>query len=117
MKVKPIYGHHIVMLLLVIHLLIGYRRLRDVEYYKDDPMVKRLLGLSRLPEVSTLSRALRTTDSGSIDKVRGLLRVICIERIQEERICRLTLDFDGSVLSTNGHNIEGTAVAPYVSIV
>lgn len=110
MTVKPIYGHHIVMLLLVIHLLIGYRRLRDIEYYKDDPMVKRLLGLSRLPEVSTISRSLRTTDSRSIDKVRALLRVMCIERVQQERIRRLTLDFDGSVLGTNGRNIEGTAV-------
>ena len=37
-KVNPIYGHHVVMMLLVVHLIIGHRRLRDVDYYRDDAM-------------------------------------------------------------------------------
>jgi hypothetical protein len=49
LKVSPIFGHHVVVLLLIVHLLIGYRRLREMDYYRDDPMVKRLLGLSRIP--------------------------------------------------------------------
>ena len=28
LKVNPIYGHHVVMMLLVVHLIIGHRRLR-----------------------------------------------------------------------------------------
>ena len=40
------FGHHVIMMLLVVHLLLGYRRLRDFAYYQDDPMVKRLLGLN-----------------------------------------------------------------------
>ena len=35
-------------------LLLGFRRLRDVDYYRDDPVVLRLLGLRRLPDVATL---------------------------------------------------------------
>src|SRR4030066_1173096 len=50
LKVSPIFGHHVVVLLLFVHLLIGYRRLREVDYYRDDPRVKRLLGLSRIPD-------------------------------------------------------------------
>jgi hypothetical protein len=30
---------------LVVHLLLGYRQLRDLRYYADDPLVKRTLGL------------------------------------------------------------------------
>ena len=44
MKANPIYGHHVMVMLLVVHLIIGHRRLRDVDYYRDDEMVKRVLG-------------------------------------------------------------------------
>ena len=52
LKDNPIYGHHMIMMLLVVHLIIGHRRLRDVDSYRDDEMVKRVLGLKRLPDVS-----------------------------------------------------------------
>ena len=60
------------MVLLILHLIMGYRKLRDLDYYQDDPLVKRLLGLQRLPNVATVSRALRTVDQKAIDKVRSL---------------------------------------------
>jgi hypothetical protein len=44
-----------VVLLLVVHLLLGYRRLQDMRYYADDPMVHRLLGLEPPPDVATVS--------------------------------------------------------------
>ncbi len=62
LKANPVYGHHMIMMLLVVHLIIGHRRLRDVDYYRDDEMVKRVLGLKRLPDVSMLSRALASAD-------------------------------------------------------
>jgi hypothetical protein len=110
LRVSSIFGHHIITLLLVIHLIIGYRRLRGIDYYRDDPMVKRLLGLNRLPDVATISRALADTDKEGIKKIRQLCRDLVIERLKKIRIYRLTLDFDGVVFSTNGRNIEGTAV-------
>ena len=30
-------------MLLVVHLIIGHRRLRDLDYYRDDELVKRVL--------------------------------------------------------------------------
>jgi len=53
------YGLETVLSLLVVHLLLGWRRLRDLDYYRDDPLVLRVLGLQRLPDVSTISRGLR----------------------------------------------------------
>ena len=50
-----------IMMLLVVHLIIGHRRLRDVEYYRDDEMVRRILGLKRLPDASTVSRSLASS--------------------------------------------------------
>ena len=110
LKISSIYGHHVIVLLLIVHLLIGYRRLREIDYYRDDPMVKRLLGLSRIPDVATVSRALTTVDGESIEGIRQLCRVLVIERLRKISLYRLTLDFDGSVYSTQGRGIEGTVV-------
>jgi hypothetical protein len=110
LKVSEIFGHHIIMLLLIFHLLLGFRKLRDLDYYQDDPLVKRLMGLKRLPDVSTVSRALRTIDIPAIEKVRQLCRDQVITRLQKLSFFRLTLDFDGSVLWTCQRRAEGTAV-------
>jgi hypothetical protein len=109
LKVSPIFGRHLVVMLLVVHLLLGFRRLRDVDYYRDDPIVLRLMGLHKLPDVATISRALSQMEGDGVDNVRKLLRSLVIEGLQREQLPRLTLDFDGSVQSTNGH-AEGTAV-------
>ena len=42
MKVSPIFGHHLVTMLLILHLLLGFRRLREADYYRDDPLVLRI---------------------------------------------------------------------------
>ena len=68
LKANPIYGHHVMVMLLVVHLIIGHRRLRDLDYYRDDELVKRVLGLKRLPDVSTLSRSLGSADEHSVRK-------------------------------------------------
>ena len=109
LKANPIYGHHVVLLLLVVHLIIGHRRLQDLAYYRDDELVKGLLGLKRLPGVSTMSRSLKSADVRSVDNVRAESRTVVIERLVAEGFATVTLDFDGSVLST-GRHAEGTAV-------
>ena len=109
LKVSPIFGHHLVALLLIVHLLLGFRRLREADYYRDDPLVLRLMGLRKIPDVSTISRTLSAMDLQSFDNVRNLSRSLVIEGLQREQFPRLTLDFDGSVQSTKGH-AEGTAV-------
>ena len=108
-KSSAIFGPHLMVLLLIVHLLLGFRRLRDMDYYRDDPVVLRLLGLRRLPDVATLSRALARMGRSSIEKVRHLSSVLVVQALQRERFPRLILDFDGSVISTCGH-AEGTAV-------
>ena len=104
-----IFGYHLIVLSLVVHLLLGYRRLRECKSYDDDPMVKRLLGLSRLPDVATLSRALAQADRRSVEKFRALVRELAVERLRQLKLQRVTLDFDGSVQSTSRW-AEGTAV-------
>jgi len=94
---------------LVVHLLLGFRELREARAYRDDPLVQHLLGLKRLPDVATLSRMLTSADAASVEKLRRLLREMIFARLRSLGLARLTLDFDGSVQSTRRH-AEGTAV-------
>ena len=94
---------------LVIHVLLGFRELRDAAYYQDDPLVQRMLGLKHLPDVATISRMLKGADQKSVDKLRQLLTDMVLERIGSLALPRITLDFDGSVQSTK-RRAEGTAV-------
>jgi hypothetical protein len=103
------YGVHRIVLLLVLQLVMGFRRLRDVDYYRGDPMAQRVLGLRTLPDASTISRTLAQVDATSVDQVRSLCTGLVLERLEREDFARLTLDFDGSVLSTKRH-AEGAAV-------
>ena len=104
------YDFSRIVLLLIVHTLLGWRRLRDLDYYRDDPFVLRVLGLRRLPDVSTVSRRLGQFDGASVDKLRDLLRDVVGRRVCSASPARVTLDFDGSVLSTKARGIEGTAV-------
>ena len=104
-----IYGQHVVVLMLVVHLLLGFRELRDTQYYRDDEMVKRLLGLRQLPEVSTVSRTLAGADERSVAHLRAENRRLVLDRVAQLDLPRITVDFDGSVQST-GRHAEGTAV-------
>lgn len=52
------YLPHKLVMMLVVHLLLGFRRLRERDYYRDDPIVQRVLGLRQLPDVTTWTRGL-----------------------------------------------------------
>ena len=109
LKTSPIFGRHLVVLLVIVHLLLGFRRLRELDYYRDDPLVLRLMGLRKLPDVSTISRSLSDMEQEGVGKVRELLSSLVLEGLKRAALPRLTFDFDGSVQSTKGH-AEGTAV-------
>ena len=109
-KSSSSYGLRTILLLLVVHILAGWHRLRDLDYYRDDPLVRRVLGLRRLPNVSTVTRALRNMDEGVVENLRNLKTSLVLERLLRCGTNRVTLDFDGSVLSTKSRTTEGTAI-------
>jgi hypothetical protein len=104
-----VFGSARVLLQLVVHVVLGFRQLRDRDYYAEDPLVCRLLGVTRLPDVATISRTLAAADARAVGNVRGLLRDLVLERLTSEGVARVTIDFDGSVLSTS-RRAEGSAV-------
>jgi len=95
--------------LLVLHILLGFRKLKEIQHYENDVMVKRLLGLDRLPDASTVSRRLSSLGEGDVANIRQLMGDIVLDRLRMLDLLRVSLDFDGTVQSTQGH-AEGTAV-------
>jgi hypothetical protein len=106
---RGVYGIHTILMVLIVHVLIGHRRLRELAYYKDDPMVLRLLGLRRMPDVATITRNMGAVDTNSCEKTERVIRDIVMDRVEEEGCRRVTLDYDGSVCGTR-RAAEGTAV-------
>ncbi len=107
--VSPAYGRPTVILLLIVHLILGGRRLREIDTLQGDPMVLRVMGLRRLPDVSTISRTLASSTVDDVNGLREIIRSEVVADLRREKVTRITLDFDGSVLSTKGH-AEGSAV-------
>jgi len=103
------YRHDIALRCLVVHMVLGFRRLREMDHYRDDPMVLRTVGLRRLPSVPTLSRLLATMDDRAVDKLAEQNTRLVLDRLAGQGLRTVTLDFDGTVLSTTRH-AEGTAV-------
>ena len=103
------FGPATIFLQMVVHILLGFRELRESRAYQDDPMVQHLLGLKRLPDVATISRMLKDADARTVKRLRRLLGDMLFERLATLGLSRITLDFDGSVQSTRRH-AEGTAV-------
>ena len=106
---SSIFTYGRIALLLIIHVLAGYRRLRDIRFYKHDPLIKRVLGLNMLPDVSTISRILATADERCVLNLRRLCRELIVLRLHTCSLARITLDFDGSVFSTKRH-AENSAI-------
>ena len=94
--------------LLIVHVLIGMRKLREVDLYREDPMVKRVLGVQALPSVATMSRLLDRCDQRSTEGLQQQSRDLVLQRLGSESLATVTLDFDGSVISTT-RKAEGVA--------
>lgn len=103
------YGFAPVILVLIIHLLLGFRRLRDIDYYVDDPIVKRVAGMDILPSVSSISRHLSSVDDKGLINLQQMNIQIVTDRLKRVDPSRITLDFDGTVQSATAR-AEGSAV-------
>lgn len=101
-RLKGDYGVTQFILVFISLWLTGGRRLRHIGYLADDPLVQRLCGLSSLPSDRTASRWLGQFASDSLQALVSLNSEIVADKIKE--LARVTLDFDGTVLTT-GHQV------------
>ena len=95
------------MTLLVLALIVtGGRRLRHLRYLQGDPVVARFCGLAHLPSDRSVARWLAKFDAVHVDALLKLNEEVAADVIRGLDLKRLTLDIDGSVVST-GLKVEG----------
>ena len=78
--------------------------MRHVAFLADDPLVKRLCGLASIPSDRTISRWLGQFTNDSLQALASLNSEIVSEKLKDLKLARITLDFDGTVL-TAGHKV------------
>lgn len=89
------------MILVIVGLiLVGGRRLEHLSYLCEDPLVKRFCGLLRLPRERSVARWLKRFTHKSLEALVEINSEIVCEAIEREKLGRLTLDIDGSVITT-----------------
>ena len=100
------FGSVPMVLVVLVMLITGARRVRHVGYVEGDPLVERICGLGRMPTQHTLGRWLRAFDDRSVKALHSVNERLVGEIIDRSELRRLTLDVDGSVVST-GLKVEG----------
>jgi hypothetical protein len=86
-------------------LIVGGRRIRHLDFVRGDVLFERFTGLIRLPSLRTLSRWLTRFTMQSVQRLQALNAEIVARIIERQPLRTLTVDVDGSVVST-GHQVE-----------
>lgn len=87
-------------LVILVLILVGGRRLDHLNYVCDDPLVKRFCGLLRLPRERSVARWLKRFTHKWLRALVELNSQIVYEAIEKQSLGRLTFDIDGSVITT-----------------
>ena len=113
-RVRAVFAHYEMggdyraldmILVIVVLILVGGRRLDHLNYVCDDPLVKRFCGLLQLPRERSVSRWLKRFTQESLMALVEINSQIVSEAIEKQLLARLTLDLDGSVITT-GATVE-----------
>lgn len=89
------------MILVIVGLILaGGRRFDHLNYLCNDPVVKRFCGLLRLPRERSVARWLKRFTRESLKGLAEINSQIVCEAVTKEELGRLTLDIDGSVITT-----------------
>jgi hypothetical protein len=94
------YGVLGLVLVVLALLLSGGRRLRHLRYLEHDPVVVRFCGLRQLPTARTVGRWLAAFRAPHLLRLQRVNALVAAQAIRQSGQRRLTIDVDGSVVST-----------------
>jgi len=97
-------GSRMVVLLMVL-MLVGARRVAQLKYLGGDPIVRRATDLERLPSMMTVRTWLKRFTRERVAALSTLNTELVAEHLSDLRLPRVTLDVDGTVVRT-GDQVE-----------
>jgi hypothetical protein len=97
------YGIGDILFVVLIMVLLGAERFRHLDHLNTDPLFFRVVGLSRIPHRTKISTALKQFTSDSLKALSELNSELVIERLASLGLVEITIDLDGTVISTKGN--------------
>ena len=91
-----------ILFLMLTMLLLGTERLHHIDYLRGDPLFRRVVRLTRIPHRTKLSTALKQFTSDSLKALAELNSELVIEKLTALGLDEITVDLDGTVVSTKG---------------
>jgi len=91
-----------ILFVILIMLLLGAERLHHIDFIRSDPLFKRVVRLTRIPHRTKLSTALKQFTSDTLKALAELNSAFVIEKLSELGFDEITVDLDGTVISTKG---------------
>jgi hypothetical protein len=92
-----------ILFVLVVMFLLGAEKLQHIDYLRSDPLFCRVVRLTRIPHRTKISAALKQFASDSLKALIELNGQLVIEKLQSLGLLEITIDLDGTVVSTKGH--------------
>jgi hypothetical protein len=92
-----------ILFVLVVMLLLGAERLQHIDYLRSDPLFCRVVRLTRIPHRTKISTALKQFASDSLKALIEFNAELVIEKLRSLGLLEITIDVDGTVVSTKGH--------------
>lgn len=102
-KFRGDYSIGDILFVLLMMILVGAERLQHVDYLKSDPLFCRVVRLTRIPHRTKISITLKQFTSNSLKALTELNSELVIERLQSLGLMEITIDLDGTVISTKGN--------------
>jgi hypothetical protein len=96
------YPYYKMVLLVIGILILGVERISNVEYIKDDPLLKRFCEFERIPTRFTIVRFLKGITDEALKGIIELNSSLLAEQIKKLGLATLTIDIDGTVISSRG---------------
>jgi hypothetical protein len=92
-----------ILFVLVMMILLGAERLQHIDYLRSDPLFCRVARLTRIPHRTKISTALKQFSSDSLKALIEINGELVVERLRSLGLVEITIDVDGTVVSTKGH--------------
>lgn len=96
------YPYYKMVLLVIGMVILGVERISNVEYIKDDPLLKRFCELERIPTRYSIVRFMKSITDEALKGIVELNSSLLAEQIKKLGLTTLTIDIDGTVISSRG---------------
>ena len=101
-KIKSDYPFYKMVLLLITIFIVGIDRISNVKYIEDDPLVKRLCELKKIPSRFTILRFLKFFTEEILNSFTEINSELLEIQFKKLKLKTLTIDLDGTVISSRG---------------